>query len=566
MAGAAGAATGWAGRCGGRGRGRGGLRSGRGLGGRVADLDLVGAGLVNRQAHLAAAVGGLGGRGRPVGVLDVDARAGDGLAGGLEAEPDDVIARVRRLRAVGLARDEGRVDVHGRLALDGHRAAGLDPHLVLRGDGDVRAVEHDGGAARGERDALGDDLAPRVEGGDVGRGRVVDARVGELRHPHLVHLPDGDGVGGADLAAEVLADDHRAVAVGLLALGGDDDLLEIALGADVEALAPGRVVEGELVEAGGAGRFGGRAAAPDGLRAARGEAVRHGVRSAEEAADDHRLVGVALGEGDEHLLPDARERDHPEAGAGPSLADAHPREGVVVVGGLAVPVEVDAHAPELVGVDLLARRADHDGALQPFHARPRDAAGRAHGRGGERGDDAHGAPRAAAAVDVGLEDEQALAGREVGPRRGGEREDGAGCEVDEVGGELDAAAIFPQGGEAALGERVALVLVDARVALGVGDGGVVRLDRGGRHVREAGARRVRVALQPLLARARLLGAVHDREAGAPEVEVGEGDDPRLDLMPDADVGHGGHGLGGPGAARRGRPCGTRWRRRARGRR
>jgi hypothetical protein len=41
-----------------------------------------------------------------------------------------------------------------------------------------------------------------------------------------------------------------------------------------------------------------------------------------------------------------------------------PARGVVVIHlALAVPVEVDAHATELVGVDLLARRAHHGRAL-----------------------------------------------------------------------------------------------------------------------------------------------------------------------------------------------------------
>jgi hypothetical protein len=69
-----------------------------------------------------------------------------------------------------------------------------------------------------------------------------------------VHLAGGGRVGRADLGAEVAADDGGAVGEGLLGLGGDDDLLQVALGPEVDALAAGGVVEGELVEAGGARR------------------------------------------------------------------------------------------------------------------------------------------------------------------------------------------------------------------------------------------------------------------------------------------------------------------------
>ena len=77
-------------------------------------------------------------------------------------------------------------------------------------------------------------------------------------------------------------------------------------------------------------------------------------------------VRVALLERDEHLVADLR---HPEgaARAADGLDDADPGGAVLVVAALAVPVELHLHAPEAVGVDLRARRADDDGGLRAVH-------------------------------------------------------------------------------------------------------------------------------------------------------------------------------------------------------
>ena len=49
--------------------------------------------------------------------------------------------------------------------------------------------------------------------------------------------------------------------------------------------------------------------------------------------------------------------------------DADPARAVGVVLALAVPVELDLHPAVLVGEDLLAGRADHDGRLRPLDER-----------------------------------------------------------------------------------------------------------------------------------------------------------------------------------------------------
>src|SRR5690242_16059377 len=91
----------------------------------------------------------------------------------------------------------------------------------------------------------------------------------------------------------------------------------------------------------------------------------------EDAADDHRSVRIATEELDEHLLTDARNDGAAEARAGPRLVGRDPARAQIVSLALAVPMKVNADARIFVGVDLVARRADDGGALDPLHARLR---------------------------------------------------------------------------------------------------------------------------------------------------------------------------------------------------
>src|SRR4030095_10328672 len=89
-----------------------------------------------------------------------------------------------------------------------------------------------------------------------------------------------------------------------------------------------------------------------------GQLVERHVLAVVDAADDDRLIGVALEKLDDHLLADARDRHEAPPLAGPRVRDAEPAGAVLVALALAVPVELDLHAAVLVGEDLLSRRTD----------------------------------------------------------------------------------------------------------------------------------------------------------------------------------------------------------------
>ena len=137
------------------------------------------------------------------------------------------------------------------------------------------------------------------------------------------------------------------------------------------------VLEAQLVEA-VAARAG----------AASERALRLLVRQRVRAAGSRRCrrarrpaAGPDRPRGNDHdLLADARQVQRAPARAGPRLAHAHPARALLVALALAIPVELDLDAAVLVGVDLLARGADHDGRLR--RRRWRAAASR---RGGRKG-------------------------------------------------------------------------------------------------------------------------------------------------------------------------------------
>lgn len=78
------------------------------------------------------------------------------------------------------------------------------------------------------------------------------------------------------------------------------------------------------------------------------------------AADDKRLVRIAVQEGDDDLVAHARPRDQAEPGASPTLSDARaPAYGVPALVG-SVPDELDEHAAQLVDVHRSVRRRTRD--------------------------------------------------------------------------------------------------------------------------------------------------------------------------------------------------------------
>jgi len=81
------------------------------------------------------------------------------------------------------------------------------------------------------------------------------------------------------------------------------------------------------------------------------------------ASGDDGPVGIAAEEIHQHLLPDARQVDGPEPRSSPRMAHVDPAGAALIRLGRAVPVEVNAHPPELVDVDLLFRRSNHRRSL-----------------------------------------------------------------------------------------------------------------------------------------------------------------------------------------------------------
>ena len=108
----------------------------------------------------------------------------------------------------------------------------------------------------------------------------------------------------------------------------------------------------------------------------RGERVGRHVLGVVEGPDDDRLVGVAVLEGDEDLLPDPREGVGSPRVPGQRRRDAQPGAAVRVLLPLAVPVELHLDPPVLVDVDVLSRRPDDDGRLGSLRHRAPRTAGR----------------------------------------------------------------------------------------------------------------------------------------------------------------------------------------------
>ena len=287
------------------------------------------------------------------------------------------------------------VEVDGRplhvdvgIAVDGDLGGGVQRDLG--GVDDDRIPDH-----LDVRAALGvvDDLVVRHE---ERRRRGGRRRLARGRDHHRVRLPDDGRVDLPDLRRAVGSHDDAPVVARHLALVVADhlrvvpadgvgvvvlhELVQVLLGLHADELLAGRVLEHDLVVA-AVGRGG--VALPAALRLVGGQLVGRLLEVGVDAADDHRPVGIAAEEVDEHLLPDAREVRPAVARAAPGLAHGDPAGARLVHLALAVPVEADAHAAELVGVDLLPRGADDGGALDALHLglRRRGARG---GRAGPR--------------------------------------------------------------------------------------------------------------------------------------------------------------------------------------
>ncbi|MNM62712.1 hypothetical protein D3C81_740510 [compost metagenome] len=98
-----------------------------------------------------------------------------------------------------------------------------------------------------------------------------------------------------------------------------------------------------------------------------------GVAAVVQATHDQRAVGVAVQEHHHHFVADAGDQNAAEAAAGTGLGDAYPAGTLVVELAVAVPVELQFHPPQFVGIDLFAGRADDNGCLGPGDACPRRA-------------------------------------------------------------------------------------------------------------------------------------------------------------------------------------------------
>ncbi len=84
-----------------------------------------------------------------------------------------------------------------------------------------------------------------------------------------------------------------------------------------------------------------------------------------DAAGDDRAVRVALEELDDHLLANARDVDRAPLLAGKGVGHAHEAGVLVAARAVTVPVELQLHPAQGVGVDLLTLGPDDGGRLWP---------------------------------------------------------------------------------------------------------------------------------------------------------------------------------------------------------
>ncbi len=157
-------------------------------------------------------------------------------------------------------------------------------------------------------------------------------------------------------------------------------LVPVALGAQEHLLAAALVLEAQLVVPAAAGQRVGAQAAAGGVLGEREGLRGDGVG---EAADDHRLVGVALVVEHQHLHADAGDELGAPRRPRPRVQHADPARAVLVLLAHPVPVELHLDAALGVRVDLLALGADDHGRVGHLH-RARRRAARADGQLGRR--------------------------------------------------------------------------------------------------------------------------------------------------------------------------------------
>ncbi len=272
----------------------------------------------------------------------------------------------------------------------------------------LEPVERDARPAGGEVDLLVGDLGVRRPAAPPHRHRVA------LAHERLVDRPD----------VRVPLPSDRA---GLVVL---HDPLEILLGLHAEELLALGVLEHDLVEAAAAR---GRGAAPAALRLLARQPVGRARRAAEEAAHDHRLIGVAFEEGHQHLLPDARERHHPVARSRPSPGSP---ASSTSCSRRACPRDPSGTGPARGPArrcGSLPGRARHHRALDALDRRLRRAQRRPVRRVGERGARAHRPLGVGRAVDGEARDEERVVVAQIGARVVLHGDHRAGREPDQVG-------------------------------------------------------------------------------------------------------------------------------------
>src|SRR5512138_1122700 len=294
------------------------------------------------------------------------------LHGGLRALNIDLLTRDRRLRTVDL--DFGiAFDFHLR-AFDFDLLRAADRQLHARDLDRAVLLHHDLRLTDLERD-----LVSRFEGVlllDVRDVVLLDRRRATLLDRARLVLLDGRLQIAPDSQFVVVVDRGRTIAlVFLLRADCDrlivlDDDLHVFLGVDVDRFLVLLVVEADLVEILRGALF--RAARLDAaLCLLRRQLVRRQLVGVVHAADDQRMIGVAIEERDDDLLADARHELHSPVLTRPDLRDAHPARAIAI--GLAgtVPMKLYLHAAVLIGIDLLPLSTNDQRRLRALNQRLR---------------------------------------------------------------------------------------------------------------------------------------------------------------------------------------------------
>ncbi|KGW20610.1 hypothetical protein X882_6008 [Burkholderia pseudomallei MSHR4303] len=97
------------------------------------------------------------------------------------------------------------------------------------------------------------------------------------------------------------------------------------------------------------------------------QVIRRRVLAVVDDARHERPIEIAVDIRDEHFLPDPRHRDHAPALARPCLRHAYPARRIRLGRLVAVPMEMHANPPELVGMHFRHLRTHHRRALDARH-------------------------------------------------------------------------------------------------------------------------------------------------------------------------------------------------------